>query len=110
MEGPLEGLGRRALAEMIFDGLQENLPLNWFGEIIDASAGDAFGSILGHGKRGQCDDRHLDSTTTQFLRGRVAVEHGHLHVHQNEIEGFRRQSVDRDLPVLRDNYFGSGHT
>ncbi len=48
---------------------------------------------------GQGDDRSIDPQFTQTLRCQVAVQHGHLHVHQDEIKAVLRLPIDGFLAV-----------
>ena len=47
-------------------------------------------------------DGGLTSPATQFLRGHVPVQDGHLHVHQDHVERPLFSQIERNLAVLGD--------
>ena len=74
------------LFQIFADRFQENVPVNRLAQIIRASAGHAFLAIFRHGVGRQGDDRDRHAAAAQFHGRGVAVHHGHLHIHQNQIE------------------------
>lgn len=66
---------------------QEAGAVDGFWGVIVAAGGEAFFTITGHGVGGEGDDASGVSPWAEFARGWVAVEDGHLHIHEDGAEG-----------------------
>ncbi len=69
------------------DGLDELLAVDGLGGIVVATGVETLLSVTGHRVSGQGDDRTGVAILSKQAGGFVAVHHGHLHVHQDHIEG-----------------------
>jgi hypothetical protein len=90
--------------QIFVDRFQENVQVNGLAQIIGAATVHTFFSIFLAGEGGQSNDCCLAPPSAQFNRGGVPVHHGHLHIHQNQIERVLRGNINGDLPVFRDDY------
>ena len=69
---------------------QKLLRGEWLGQVVVAAGIEAFLTVLGHCVRRQGDDGAGAAQPAQLPRGLVSVHHGHLHVHQDQVERFAR--------------------
>ena len=96
-------------AQISIDGAEEHFPVDGLGEIVGAAGVETFGAIAAHGVGGQGDDGKFVSKPAELSGGRVAVDFGHLHVHQDEIERLGLDAFDGFAAVGRDDNLGAGH-
>lgn len=75
-----------AVGEEDVDGAEECLSVDGFGEVFIAPDVEASLSVVFHGVGGEGDDGDGASSCAEFGCGDVAVEDGHLHVHDDEVE------------------------
>ena len=101
--------GRLGGLEVGFDGFDEFLSIDWFGGVVVASGVDAFVPVGGHRVGGEGDDGGGVALASQLAGGLVSIEDGHLHVHQDDVEGVAgvvgfECGVDRELAVFLDGH------
>ena len=99
--------GDARLWEKVTDGLDEIPAVDGLGRVVVTARVQAALSIAGHGVGGQRDDRAGVAVTAEQSRRLIAIHHGHLHIHEDDVErvglvtgGQRR--INGALAVLRD--------
>ena len=83
-------------------GLVEQRRVHRLGNVVVHAGGQAGVAVLAEGVGGHRDDRRglAGAPTDRPCRGKT-VEHGHLHVHQDQVVAPRRGEFDRARAVLR---------
>ena len=89
----LHGFGDRPQQAVRFDRLRQ---------VAGASGVPTLPLIAGHGVGRQGDNRRRATLLPQFTRRTVAVHHGHLHVHEDQVERFGQSQFDADAAVFRE--------
>lgn len=80
------GLGGRFDVQMLGQNSPKDFGREWFGKVIIAARHQTAVAIAGHRLSSQGHDFSRIAQLAQPASGRVAVEFGHFHVHQNQIE------------------------
>ena len=94
----------------IFDQhLTQLVGVDRLGNVIVHACGKAFFTIPENGACGHGDDRQFSEAflSADVLAGLNAPHHGHLQVHQHDIEGLMLQNPERFLAISRDGHLQS---
>ncbi|CAE7229328.1 bsn, partial [Symbiodinium necroappetens] len=97
----------------VADGFEERRAGDGLGEVAVAAGVEAALALAVHGVRGDGDDGECVASPAQLAGGLVAVELGHLHVHEDDVErrlaaGALFESLDRLEAVAREGDLGAG--
>src|SRR3954469_14693212 len=99
------GIGSGFVSEGLADGGEEPFAVDGLAEIVGAAGVDALVAVLGHGVGGEGNDGGLEALGAEGGGGLVAIHLGHLHVHEDQVEGATLvggggDAVERHAPVL----------
>ena len=90
---------RRVARQVSRQDLGEGGGFDGLGQVVRAAGGETFRAVLRHGVGGQGDDGEVAAGESQRSGRAVAVEFGHLHVHQHHVERARERAIDGQFAV-----------
>jgi hypothetical protein len=92
---------------------KETVPFDGLADVLVAAQAETLVSVLAHGVSGHRKYRRGKAAISQLANGFVSVENGHLHVHDDDVDGptfFLTDSnlLERFLAILNCNNFRAG--
>ena len=88
--------------------VRERLFGDGFAEVAGATRGEALAFVLGHGMGGEGDDGEGVTAGAEFAGGGVAIEFGHLHVHEDEIKRLGDGEIDGGAAIVGNGDVSAG--
>ncbi len=89
------------------NSLDQMIDVDRFRQVVVASRFQSMFTILFHGCSRYRQDRGAIAPTSQFARGGESILHGHLQIHEYNVERLAHGFTNRLLAIFRDRDLGS---